>query len=93
MRLAYAARRQGRGRWDERFGSVRDKPEWELLGYTPAVFGKSAEAIDWKRVVKHSLGKERRERAKNGEREGYTLRRDEKSAEMIGRKGDARCPS
>jgi hypothetical protein len=93
MRLACAASRQGRDRWDKRFGSVRDKPGRELLGYTPAVFGKSAEAIDWKRVVKHSFGKERSERARNGERGGCTLRRDEKSAEVIGKKGDARCPS
>jgi hypothetical protein len=51
------------------------------------------EAIDWKRVVKRSWCKERKDRTKNREREGYTLRRDEKSAEVIGRKGDARCPS
>jgi hypothetical protein len=63
------------------------------LGYTPAVFRKSVEAIDWKRVVKRSWCKERKDRTKNREREGYTLRRDEKSAEVIGRKGDARCPS
>src|SRR5229473_1145505 len=39
-------------------------PEWELLGYTPAVFRKSADPCECKRVVKHSLSKERKERMK-----------------------------
>jgi hypothetical protein len=34
-------------------------PEWEELGYTPAVFRKSAELTVWKEVVKRSLRKKR----------------------------------
>jgi hypothetical protein len=38
----------------------------EILGerdpYTPAFLRKSAETIEWRRAVKHSLGKERKER-------------------------------
>ncbi len=36
-----------------------------IVGVHPAVFRKTAEAVDCKRVVKHSLCKERKERAKS----------------------------
>jgi hypothetical protein len=36
-----------------------------IVGIHPAVFRKSVETLDGKRVVKHSLVKERKERAKS----------------------------
>jgi hypothetical protein len=36
-----------------------------IVGVYPAFFRKSAEALEWKRVVKHSLSKERKERSKS----------------------------
>jgi hypothetical protein len=36
-----------------------------IVGIHPAVFRKSAEALEWKRVVKHSWSKERKERSKS----------------------------
>jgi hypothetical protein len=47
------------------FRLVRLQVLLELFGardpYTPAFLRKSAETIEWKRDVKHSLGKERKE--------------------------------
>jgi hypothetical protein len=36
-----------------------------IVGVHPAVFRKSAEALEWKRVVKHFWSKERKKRSKS----------------------------
>src|SRR6266700_3030209 len=60
--------RRGEGKWSEADSLPETRsgiPEWELLGYTPAVFRKSADPGECKTVVKHSLNKERKERMKS----------------------------